>query len=59
MPHHLNDFVNERAATRVGAVLRGKWKLERVIGVGGMATVYAATHRNQSRVAAEDRKSVV
>lgn len=47
----LNDFVTERAATRVGAVLRGKWKLERVIGVGGMATVYAATHRNQSRVA--------
>jgi serine/threonine-protein kinase len=50
MPN-LNDFVNERAATRVGAVLRGKWKLDRVIGVGGMATVYAATHRNQSRVA--------
>jgi serine/threonine-protein kinase len=47
----LNDFVTERAATRVGAVLRGKWKLERVLGVGGMATVYAATHRNQSRVA--------
>jgi serine/threonine-protein kinase len=47
----LNDFVTERAATRVGAVLRGKWKLERIIGVGGMATVYAATHRNQSRVA--------
>jgi serine/threonine protein kinase len=27
-------------------MLRGKWKLERLIGVGGMASVYAATHRN-------------
>ncbi len=47
----INDFVTERAATRCGAVVKGKWTLERVIGVGGMATVYSATHRNQSRVA--------
>jgi serine/threonine-protein kinase len=32
-------------------LLRGKWRLERVLGVGGMAVVYAATHRNQARVA--------
>jgi eukaryotic-like serine/threonine-protein kinase len=47
----LADHVTERAQARVGAVLRARWRLDRVIGVGGMATVYAATHRNQSRVA--------
>ena len=31
---------------RVGKTLSGKWKLDRLIGVGGMASVYAATHRN-------------
>jgi eukaryotic-like serine/threonine-protein kinase len=43
--------VIRRAEARVGAVLRDKWRLERLIGVGGMAAVYAATHRNGSRVA--------
>jgi serine/threonine-protein kinase len=43
--------VLERARALVGRVLKGKWRLERVVGVGGMATVYAAVHRNQSRVA--------
>jgi serine/threonine-protein kinase len=32
-------------------VLCEKWRLDRVIGVGGMATVYAATHRTGSRAA--------
>ena len=32
-------------------VLDGKWHLDSVLGIGGMATVYAATHRNQKRVA--------
>jgi serine/threonine-protein kinase len=32
-------------------VLKGKWRLDEVIGVGGMAAVFAATHRNGSRVA--------
>jgi len=32
-------------------VLNGKWRLDEVLGIGGMATVYAATHRNQKRVA--------
>jgi serine/threonine-protein kinase len=32
-------------------VLRGKWRLDAVVGVGGMASVYSATHRNQSRAA--------
>ena len=32
-------------------MLNGKWRLDSVLGIGGMATVYAATHRNQKRVA--------
>jgi serine/threonine-protein kinase len=47
----VNEQVAERAEARVGKLLRGKWRLERVLGVGGMAVVYAATHRNQARVA--------
>lgn len=47
----LRDDINERAEARVGVVLKGKWRLDSVIGIGGMATVYAATHRNRSRVA--------
>jgi serine/threonine protein kinase len=36
----------ERANARVGMLLKGKYTLDRVLGIGGMATVYAATHRN-------------
>ncbi len=43
--------VVERARARVGSVVCGKWRIERVLGVGGMAAVYAATHHNQNRVA--------
>jgi serine/threonine-protein kinase len=32
-------------------VLNDKWTLERLIGVGGMAAVYAARHRNGARAA--------
>jgi serine/threonine-protein kinase len=32
-------------------VLRDKWHLDVLLGVGGMASVYAATHRNGSRAA--------
>jgi serine/threonine protein kinase len=45
MPAAEEDVV-ERARKRLGTVLRGKYTLERVLGVGGMATVFAATHRN-------------
>lgn len=35
----------------MGRVLRGKWRLDSLVGVGGMASVFAATHRNGKRVA--------
>jgi hypothetical protein len=40
-----------RAQARVGALLSGRWRLDQLVGVGGMAAVYAATHRNGKRVA--------
>ncbi|MDI1483394.1 serine/threonine-protein kinase [Polyangium sp. y55x31] len=43
------DDVFQRARARVGQVLRGKWRLDRLLGVGGTACVYAATHRNGKR----------
>jgi serine/threonine-protein kinase len=45
------DDVVERAEGRTGRVLKGKWTLDKLLGVGGMAAVYAATHRNGNRVA--------
>ena len=33
---------------RVGRLVSGKWRLDALIGVGGMAAVYMATHRNGS-----------
>src|SRR5580693_10701142 len=41
-----DDEVVSRATARLGAVLKGKYTLDRILGVGGMATVYSATHRN-------------
>jgi eukaryotic-like serine/threonine-protein kinase len=45
------DSTAERARARVGSTLKDKWTLEKILGVGGMATVYAGTHRNGMRVA--------
>src|SRR5262245_21617091 len=36
---------------RVGTMLKGKWRIDAVLGSGGMAIVYAATHRNGHRAA--------
>src|SRR5579863_5009689 len=47
----LLDPLVVRARQRLGQVLREKWRLDVLLGVGGMAAVYAATHRNGSRVA--------
>jgi serine/threonine-protein kinase len=35
----------QHAQARVGTVLRQKWRIDRLVGLGGMAAVYAATHR--------------
>jgi serine/threonine-protein kinase len=40
-----------RAQSSLGTWLRDKWRLDALLGVGGMAAVYAATHRNGSRAA--------
>jgi serine/threonine-protein kinase len=42
---------DRRAEERVGSVLDDKWTLERLLGIGGMAAVYAARHRNGARAA--------
>ena len=50
-PTQALDAIEMRAHLRVGTTLRDKWQLDVLLGVGGMATVYAATHRNGSRAA--------
>src|SRR5580693_8506816 len=52
MTSHLDDDPQAtRARVRIGTVLQDKWKLDSLLGIGGMAAVYAATHRNGKRVA--------
>jgi hypothetical protein len=46
-----NTELEQRAAGRIGTVLCGKYRIDKVLGAGGMAVVFAATHRNQKRVA--------
>ena len=46
-----NDPEIARAEARLGRMLRDKWRLDRLLGVGGMAAVYEATHRNGKRAA--------
>ncbi len=43
--------LHDQANRRLGTVLRGKYRLDRVLGVGGMAVVYLATHRNLKQFA--------
>jgi eukaryotic-like serine/threonine-protein kinase len=51
MPSEDQERFSEIARRRVGTVLRGKYQLDAVIGVGGMAIVYKATHRNRAEYA--------
>lgn len=45
------DEQSRLAKERVGRLIRKRWHLDELLGVGGMAAVYAATHRNGKRVA--------
>ena len=47
----MSDDADERATERVGSTLNDKWTLEKLVGVGGMAAVYAGVHRNGARAA--------
>ena len=47
----MSEDPDERAQERVGTVLNDKWTLERLVGIGGMAAVYAGLHRNGARAA--------
>ncbi len=47
----MRSDLHEHAEKRVGAVLKDKYRLLRLIGVGGMAAVYEGQHRNANRVA--------
>ena len=51
VPDDDDSFHDQAARARLGTVLREKWRLERLLGAGGMGVVYAATHRNGKRVA--------
>jgi serine/threonine-protein kinase len=42
---------DQRTSSLAGRSLKGKWRLETQIGSGGMASVWAARHRNGKRVA--------
>jgi serine/threonine-protein kinase len=41
----------ERARARLGTHVKDKWRLDALLGLGGTAAVYLATHRNGKRAA--------
>jgi serine/threonine protein kinase len=47
----VQDAGKRRSQGRIGSVIKDKWRVDARIGSGGMAAVYAATHRNGNRVA--------
>jgi serine/threonine-protein kinase len=47
----LHQAVLETVNARVGRTVGGQWKIDAVLGVGGMAAVYAATHTDGHRAA--------
>jgi len=45
------DPLEAQCRNRMGQLISGKWRLDALIGIGGMAAIYAATHRNGSMAA--------
>ena len=45
----VSEELRQEAYARVGTTLLDKWRLDALIGMGGMAAVFAATHRNGLR----------
>jgi serine/threonine-protein kinase len=45
------DESRRRAEARIGKVLRDRYRIDALLGIGGMAVVYLATHRNQKKFA--------
>jgi serine/threonine protein kinase len=43
--------LKERAEGRVGSTINGKYRVEALLGIGGMAAVYKVTHRNRAELA--------
>ncbi len=50
-PNVLRSREEDAASRRVGGLVKNKWHLDAMLGLGGMAAVYAATHRNGQRAA--------
>jgi serine/threonine protein kinase len=48
---NLHQSVVDQVRARIGTTLKDKWRIDALIGMGGMAAVYSATHRTGSRVA--------
>jgi len=47
-----DDSLHAYAEQRVGKVIKGKYRVDKVLGMGGMAVVYAVTHqRNNAELA--------
>ena len=47
----MSDRIELCARKRLGEIVEARWRLDRLLGIGGSAAVYAATHRNGYRVA--------
>jgi serine/threonine-protein kinase len=46
-----SEGIDDAGRALIGKTVKGKWRLDAILGSGGTATVYAATHRNGNRVA--------
>ncbi|MCA9590672.1 MAG: protein kinase [Myxococcales bacterium] len=47
----MSEAADRRFQGRIGTTIRGKYRIEAFLNTGSMASVYAARHRNGSRVA--------